>query len=90
MKGKLIDRIGNNRTGHWVILDYSQDIVEPHQDYSSISAMTEYERWEYDFTAERTIVEEKKPMTDEELRVDMLNDGWTEQEVDDFFAIYAA
>jgi predicted transcriptional regulator len=90
MKGKLIDRIGNNRTGHWVILDYSQDIVEPHQDYSSISAMTEYERWEYDFTAERTIVEEKKPMTDDELRADMLNDGWTEQEVDDFFAIYAA
>lgn len=91
MKGKLIDRLGNNRTGHWVILEHSQDIVEPHQeDYTSSTTMTECKRWEYDLETERTIVEENKPLTDDELRTDMLNDGWTEQEVADFFAMYAA
>ena len=42
MKGKLIDRIGNNRTGQWVILDCCQDTVG--QNYSSTSTMTEFER----------------------------------------------
>ena len=86
MKGKFIDRIGNNRTGHWVVLDCCQDVE---QNYTSTSTVTEFERWEYDFE-DKIIVEENKPMTDDELRADMLNDGWTEQEVAGFFAIYAA
>jgi hypothetical protein len=68
MKGVLIDRMGNNRTGHWVILDYCQNIAEPQQDYTSTSTMTEYERMVYEFEADRTIIEENKPMSDDELR----------------------
>ena len=89
MKGVLIDRMGNNRTGHWVILDYCQDIAEPQQDYISTSTMTEYERMIYEFEADRTIIEENKPMSDDELREDMIKDGWTTEQIEGFFAMYA-
>ena len=87
MRGVSIEREGNNRSGHWRVIDTSIDL---NSEDSIPYTMTEFEWLDYDFETTNNIVENTQPMSDEELRVDMLNDGWTEQEVDDFFAIYAA
>lgn len=88
MRGKSIDRIGNNRSGHWMILD-TCTTTETIQEYSSTCTMSEFELLAYNFENNRTTIETPHPMTDDELREDMFNDGWTEQEILDFFSIYA-
>lgn len=89
MKGKYINRIGDNRTGYWECLDSCQNVVEPQQEYLSTCTMSEYEWLTYNFESDITPIEQRQPMTYDELRVDMFNDGWTEQEILDFFSIYA-
>jgi hypothetical protein len=43
----------------------------------------------YEFEADRTIIEENKPMSDDELREDMIKDGWTTEQIEGFFAMYS-
>lgn len=88
MRGVYIERKGNNRTGHWIILD-TCTCSEPEQDYTSTPTMYEFEWLEYDFESDCTPTEKVYPRTDEEIRQDLLSDGWTEREVEDFFSIYA-
>lgn len=87
MRGKSIERIGNNRSGHWMILD-TCTTTETIQDYTSTCTISEFELLEYNFENDKSTIEKPQPMTDDELREDMFNDGWTEQEVADFFSIY--
>lgn len=84
MKGVLIDRVGNNRSGHWVVLSDEEPEQEPVSDY----VMSDFDFLEESFEADKTIVDIPQPKSDEELREELINDGWTEQEVADFFSIY--
>lgn len=84
MKGVLIDRVGNNRSGHWVVLSDEEPEQEPICDY----VMNDFDFLEESFEADKTIVEIPQPKSDDELREELLSDGWTEQEVADFFSIY--
>ena len=84
MKGVLIDRVGNNRSGHWVVLSDEEPEQEPVSDY----VMSDFDFLEESFEADKTIVEIPQPKSDDELREELLSDGWTEQEVADFFSIY--
>lgn len=88
MRGVCIEREGTNRSGRWVILD-TCTYTEPEQNYTSTCTMSEFELLEYNFENDRTTIETPQPMTDDEIREDMFNDGWTEQEIADFFSIYA-
>lgn len=85
MKGVLIDRVGNNRSGHWVVLSDGEPEQEPISDY----VMNDFDFLEESFEADKTIVDIPQPKSDDELREELLGDGWTEQEVADFFSIYA-
>lgn len=84
MRGVLIDRVGNNRSGHWVVLSDEEPEQEPISDY----VMNDFDFLEESFEADKTIVDIPQPKSDDELREELLNDGWTEQEVADFFSIY--
>lgn len=84
MKGVLIDRVGNNRSGHWVVLSDEEPEQEPISDY----VMNDFDFLEESFEADKTIVDIPQPKSDDELREELINDGWTEQEVADFFSIY--
>lgn len=84
MKGVLIDRVGNNRSGHWVVLSDEEPEQEPISDY----VMNDFDFLEESFEADKTIVDIPQPKSDDELREELLSDGWTEQEVADFFSIY--
>jgi hypothetical protein len=84
MKGVLIDRVGNNRSGHWVVLSDEEPEQEPISDY----VMNDFDFLEESFEADKTIVDIPQPKSDDELREELLGDGWTEQEVADFFSIY--
>ena len=84
MRGILIDRVGNNRSGHWVVLSDEEPEQEPISDY----VMNDFDFLEESFEADRTIVDIPQPKSDDELREELLGDGWTEQEVADFFSIY--
>lgn len=84
MKGVLIDRVGNNRSGHWVVLSDEEPEQEPISDY----VMNDFDFFEEAFEADKTIVDIPQPKSDDELREELLSDGWTEQEVADFFSIY--
>lgn len=84
MKGVLIDRVGNNRSGHWVVLSDEEPEQEPVSDY----VMNDFDYLEESFEADKTIVDIPQPKSDDELREELLGDGWTEQEVADFFSIY--
>ena len=66
------------------VLTSLEPVIAKHPEYEKAALLERL------VETERTIVEENKPLTDDELRTDMLNDGWTEQEVADFFAMYAA
>ena len=87
MKGIYINREGNNRTGHWIILDEPEQIskqtMEP-------DCSMDYYFFEKNFENDAAIViKEPQHKSDDELREELLNDGWTKQEVEDFFSIYA-
>ena len=84
MKGILIDRVGNNRSGHWVVLSDEEPEQEPISDY----VMSDFDFLEESFEADKTIIDIPQPKSDDELREELINDGWTEQEVADFFSIY--
>jgi biotin operon repressor len=84
MKGVLIDRVGNNRSGHWVVLSDEEPEQEPISDY----VMSDFDFLEESFEADKTIIDIPQPKSDDELREELINDGWTEQEVADFFSIY--
>lgn len=84
MRGVLIDRVGNNRSGHWVVLSDEEPQQEPVSDY----VMSDFDFLEESFEADKTIVDIPQPKSDDELREELLSDGWTEQEVADFFSIY--
>ena len=84
MKGVLIDRVGNNRSGYWVVLSDEEPEQEPISDY----VMNDFDFLEESFEADKTIVDIPQPKSDDELREELLSDGWTEQEVADFFSIY--
>ena len=84
MKGVLVDRVGNNRSGHWVVLSDEEPEQEPISDY----VMNDFDFLEESFEADKTIVDIPQPKSDDELREELLSDGWTEQEVADFFSIY--
>ena len=84
MRGVLIDRVGNNRSGHWVVLSDEEPEQEPISDY----VMSDFDFLEESFEADKTIVDMPQPKSDDELREELLSDGWTEQEVADFFSIY--
>ena len=84
MRGVLIDRVGNNRSGHWVVLSDEEPEQEPISDY----VMNDFDFLEESFEADKTIVDIPQPKSDDELREELLSDGWTEQEVADFFSIY--
>ena len=84
MRGVLIDRVGNNRSGHWVVLSDEEPQQEPVSDY----VMSDFEFLEESFEADKTIVDIPQPKSDDELREELLSDGWTEQEAADFFSIY--
>ena len=84
MRGVLIDRVGNNRSGHWVVLSDEEPEQEPVDDY----VMSDFDFLEESFEADKTIVDIPQPKSDDELREELLSDGWTEQEVADFFSIY--
>lgn len=84
MRGVLIDRVGNNRSGHWVVLSDEEPEQEPISDY----VMNDFDYLEESFEADKTIVDIPQPKSDDELREELLGDGWTEQEVADFFSIY--
>lgn len=84
MRGVLIDRVGNNRSGHWVVLSDEEPEQEPISDY----VMSDFDFLEESFEADKTIVDIPQPKSDDELREELLSDGWTEQEVADFFSIY--
>ena len=85
MRGILIDREGNNRSGHWVVLSDEEPEQEPISDYE----MNDFDFLEESFEADKTIVDIPQPKSDDKLREELLGDGWTEQEVADFFSIYA-
>ena len=84
MRGVLIDRVGNNRSGHWVVLSDEEPEQEPISDY----VMSDFDFLEESFEADKTIIDIPQPKSDDELREELINDGWTEQEVADFFSIY--
>lgn len=84
MKGVLVDRVGNNRSGHWVVLSDEEPEQEPISDY----VMSDFDFLEESFEADKTIVDMPQPKSDDELKEELINDGWTEQEVADFFSIY--
>ena len=84
MRGVRIDRVGNNRSGHWVVLSDEEPEQEPISDY----VMNDFDYLEESFEADKTIVDIPQPKSDDELREELINDGWTEQEVADFFSIY--
>ena len=84
MRGILIDREGNNRSGHWVVLSDEEPEQEPISDY----VMSDFDFLEESFEADKTIIDIPQPKSDDELREELLGDGWTEQEVADFFSIY--
>lgn len=84
MKGVLVDRVGNNRSGHWVVLSDEEPEQEPISDY----VMSDFDFLEESFEADKTIIDIPQPKSDDELREELLSDGWTEQEVADFFSIY--
>lgn len=84
MKGVLIDRVGNNRSGYWVVLSDEEPEQGPISDY----VMNDFDYLEESFEADKTIVDIPQPKSDDELREELINDGWTEQEVADFFSIY--
>ena len=84
MRGVLIDRVGNNRSGYWVVLSDEEPEQEPISDY----VMSDFDFLEESFEADKTIVDIPQPKSDDELREELINDGWTEQEVADFFSIY--
>lgn len=84
MRGVLVDRVGNNRSGHWVVLSDEEPEQEPISDY----VMSDFDFLEESFEADKTIIDIPQPKSDDELREELINDGWTEQEVADFFSIY--
>ena len=89
MRGKSIDRVGDNRAGHWTTLDNGA-YIEPEQNYTSTNTMTEMELLEYNFERDKVVIEPKPPMIDEELRRDILNDCSDGQEIGEFISIFEA
>ena len=85
MRGVLIDRVGNNRSGHWVVLSDEEPEQEPISDY----VMNDFDFLEESFESDVTVIDVPQPKSDDELREELLGDGWTEQEILDFFSIYA-
>ena len=63
MKGVLIDRVGNNRSGHWVVLSDEEPEQEPISDY----VMSDFDFLEESFEADKTIVDIPQPKSDDEL-----------------------
>ena len=64
MRGVLIDRVGNNRSGHWVVLSDEEPEQEPICDY----VMSDFDFLEESFEADKTIVDIPQPKSDDELR----------------------
>lgn len=71
MKGIHIDRVGNNRSGYWIILDDVEPEQEPVTDYT----MNDFDFLEESFEADRTIVFEPQRKSDEDIWNGLLNDG---------------
>lgn len=76
MRGVLIEREGNNRSGRWVVLDSASD------------SKSEYDTLERMFESGKAEVVKPQPKTDEELTKEMIEDGYTVSEIKAFFAMY--
>lgn len=85
MRGVLIDRVGNNRSGHWVVLSDEEPEQEPISDY----VMSDFDFLEESFEADKTIVDIPQPKSDEDIWNDLLNDGYSIEMIEDFFSMYA-
>ena len=85
MKGVLVDRVGNNRSGHWVVLSDEEPEQEPVSDY----VMSDFDFLEESFEADKTIVDIPQPKSDEDIWNDLLNDGYSIEMIEDFFSMYA-
>lgn len=84
MKGVLIDRVGNNRSGHWVVLSDEEPEQEPICDY----VMNDFDYLEEAFEADKTIVDIPQQKSDEDIWNDLLNDGYNVEMIEDFFSMY--
>ena len=62
MRGVLIDRVGNNRSGYWVVLSDEEPEQEPISDY----VMNDFDFLEESFEADKTIVDMPQPKSDED------------------------
>ena len=63
MRGVLIDRVGNNRSGYWVVLSDEEPEQEPVSDY----VMSDFDFLEESFEADKTIIDIPQPKSDDEL-----------------------
>lgn len=85
MRG-VIDRVGNNRSGHWVVVLSDE---EPDQEPVSDYAMSDFDFLEEPIEADKTIVDIPQPKSDEDIWNDLLNDGYSIEIIEDFFSMYA-
>ena len=85
MRG-VIDRVGNNRSGHWVVILSDE---EPDQEPVSDYVMSDFDFLEEPFEADKTIVDIPQPKSDEDIWNDLLNDGYSIEMIEDFFSMYA-
>ena len=84
MKGVYIDREGNNRTGHWIILDEPEQIskqtMEP-------DCSMDYYFFEKNF--ENDAVIEPQHKSENDIWNELLQDGFSVEMIEDFLSIYA-
>lgn len=84
MRGVLIDRVGNNRSGHWVVLSDEEPEQEPISDY----VMSDFDFLEESFEADKTTVDIPQPKSDEDIWKDLLNNGYNVEMIEDFLSMY--
>lgn len=85
MKGVLVDRVGNNRSGHWVVRSDEEPEQEPISDY----VMSDFDFLEESLEADKTMVDIPQPKPDEDIWNDLLNDGYSIEMIEDSFSMYA-
>ena len=85
MKGVLVDRVGNNRSGHWVVRSDEEPEQEPISDY----VMSDFDFLEESLEADKTMVDIPQPKPDEDIWNDLLNGGYSIEMIEDSFSMYA-
>lgn len=85
MKGVLVDRVGNNRSGHWVVRSDEEPEQEPISDY----VMSDFDFLEESLEEDKTMVDIPQPKPDEDIWNDLLNDGYSIEMIEDSFSMYA-